>query len=483
MNSPEAIRQRYDSLILHNPDGILVVDAEGRIINANPTCERILGFASSELEGMQVAALTSSFGDMCLNRQAEQIEALLHAGDSVWRRKDGSEVHVQHKKIPTVMNGEVVGFHIVLKDVTEDVQSRDALALATEQLQTIFDTLDIAVWSEEYPSNILTHASGVEKIWGVPLETLIHHRSAWYDAIHPDDVDEVRRKSLAVVERKEPMMHDYRVIRPNGEIRWVHDRTIPIVAEDGSLIRVIGVAVDITEAKLAEEERIVALQALQRSEMLATLGQLAAGIAHEIRNPLTSLRGFVQLIQPYLSDHPSYYDIMSSELDRINAIVSEFLSLAKPHQQSNGLHDLQPVLLETVSLLEGQTLLHNISISIHTDERLPLVRCNAVQMKQVFLNLIKNAIEAMPSGGAIRIWAGVVKEEVCVRIADEGCGIPMEMIARLGEPFFTTKESGVGLGLMVTQQIVRNHGGRMMVESEVHHGTTISVMLPMEAPS
>ncbi|TDG00522.1 PAS domain-containing sensor histidine kinase [Paenibacillus piri] len=246
---------------------------------------------------------------------------------------------------------------------------------------------------------------------------------------------------------------------------------VPIVV-NGQLNGVYMIGKDISERKRAEEMLI-------RSEKLSIVGQLAAGVAHEIRNPLTSLKGFVQLMRTKVTGYDSYFEIMKDELERINFIVSEFLVIAKPQSVSYQAKDALHILQNTVALLGSQAMIHNVELITRTEDSLPKINCDENQIKQVFINILNNSIESMQEGGTIRmelLRAG--DHYIMVRFTDEGCGIPEDRIPRLGEPFYTTKEKGTGLGLMVTFKIIENHGGRMQIRSVVNRGTTVEIILP-----
>ncbi|RUS46732.1 ATP-binding protein [Cohnella sp. AR92] len=231
---------------------------------------------------------------------------------------------------------------------------------------------------------------------------------------------------------------------------------------------------DISERKKNEELMI-------NSEKLYVAGQLAAGIAHEIRNPLTSLKGFLHLIASGRKE-ASYYKIMNSELDRIESIVSELLMLAKPQVYELSYHDVREMMRDTITLLETQAILHSISIEA-TYSRDPLwVYGVSNQIKQVFINVIKNAIEAMIDGGAIHVNLSRESDSVRILISDEGPGIGQDQLAKIGQPFYTTKEKGTGLGLMVSYKIVDNHEGYIHVSSRLGIGTTFEIRFPFRYP-
>ena len=232
---------------------------------------------------------------------------------------------------------------------------------------------------------------------------------------------------------------------------------------------------DISERKKNEELLI-------NSEKLYVAGQLAAGIAHEIRNPLTSLKGFLQLIVSGRKNNATYYDIMNSELDRIEDIVSELLMLSKPQVYQLSYHDTRNMMRDTITLLETQAILHNIAIEADYGNEPLWVYGVENQVKQVFINVIKNAIEAMVDGGGIRVRLYRTGDEVYVQIHDEGPGIGEDQLAKMGQPFYTTKEKGTGLGLMVSYKIVDNHRGRISASSEIGKGTVFEIVLPFRYP-
>ncbi|ANE45950.1 hypothetical protein SY83_06220 [Paenibacillus swuensis] len=259
--------------------------------------------------------------------------------------------------------------------------------------------------------------------------------------------------------------------RKDGTLFHVSLTVSPIRDKKGKIIALVGISRDITERLKTEE-------LLRQSDKLTVVGQLAAGVAHEIRNPLTTLRGFVQL-QRYQKATEEHVTLMLSELDRINLIVSEFLVLAKPQAVNYQYKSINSILRSVLSLLEPQALLHNIEFHVISEEELPLVKCEENQLKQVFINVLKNAIDAMPEGGNITIYLEPEgKHALRLRFVDEGIGIPEEDLQQVGSPFYTGKENGTGLGIMVSQRLIENHHGHMHITSDVGVGTTVEIMLP-----
>ncbi|MBS4172299.1 ATP-binding protein [Bacillus sp. FJAT-49736] len=229
-------------------------------------------------------------------------------------------------------------------------------------------------------------------------------------------------------------------------------------------------------------EKIALQEQLQKSDTLSVVGELAAGIAHEIRNPMTALKGFIQLLEMSMKeDHSMYFKVIMSELKRIESTITEFLILAKPQAIQFKNSDMRTVMNETLELLNGQALMNNIQFKIEYDEQLPQSFCEPNQMKQVFINIIKNAMEVMPTGGFITVKINNIPSEfIHIVIEDEGEGIPENKIKRLGEPFYTTKERGTGLGLMVSYKIIKEHKGKIEVESKVGVGTKFHLYIPVK---
>ncbi|MGN1402203.1 MAG: PAS domain S-box protein [Bacillus sp. (in: firmicutes)] len=228
-------------------------------------------------------------------------------------------------------------------------------------------------------------------------------------------------------------------------------------------------------------ERLEMQEQLRKSDTLSVVGELAAGIAHEIRNPMTALKGFIQLLQGSVSDeYSSYFSIINSELKRIDAIITEFLVLAKPQAIQYTEKDINAIMKETIDLLNAESLLHDVTIEAQFHPHSLPLYCEPNQLKQVFINIIKNAMEAMNHGGRIYISLHSNEDEqIKVVIKDEGSGIPTDKLKKLGEPFYTTKERGTGLGLMVSYKIIEEHSGKIVVESILNEGTTFTIYFPM----
>ncbi|MGX6443456.1 MHYT domain-containing protein [Neobacillus sp. K501] len=221
---------------------------------------------------------------------------------------------------------------------------------------------------------------------------------------------------------------------------------------------------------------------LRESEKLSLVGELAAGVAHEIRNPLTALKGFTQMIDENTDNKANkrYLKIMYDEINRINFIVSEFMVLSKPHIVHIGLTDLSKSIQNVIDLLNTHAIMKNIEIHPKFVGDSFILNCEENQIKQVLANIIKNSIEAMQEGGKIEIHLEQKNSYFVINVSDNGIGIPEESIHLVGKPFFTTKTEGTGLGLMVSKKIIQNHKGKFEIQSNPEDGTTVTISLPIE---
>ena len=291
-----------------------------------------------------------------------------------------------------------------------------------------------------------------------------------FDFVHPDDQEIVKETIGQIINkgRYEGIL-ERRLISLDNRI--IHTEIQAMVTDFQNQLGIMIMARDITERKKTEE-------LLRRSEKLTVVGEIAAGIAHEIRNPLTSLNGFIQLIQHGGAEKTEYYKIMLSELSRIENIISELLILGEPQSFHKEKRNVCGLLDHVIALFRQQATQNNIQIVKDSDAAIPLVLCEEAQLKQVFINIVKNAFEAMPTGGQLSISLKLIDGQVCIRFVDQGTGIPPEILVKLGQPFITTKEKGTGLGLMVTRRIIENHQGSLEINSTVGQGTTIDIYLP-----
>ena len=235
---------------------------------------------------------------------------------------------------------------------------------------------------------------------------------------------------------------------------------------------ILSVANDVTELRNFEQE-------ISKLERMNLIGQIAASIGHEIRNPMTTVRGYLQLLgeKPGNVTQKPTFDLMISELDRANAIITEFLSLAQTKQSDLKTQNLNDILNILSPLLDADAFTNNKQMCIILGE-IPNLKLSEKEISQLVLNLIRNGLEAMSEGGTLTIRTYVECDKVVLEIEDEGCGIPKENLKKLGTPFFTTKDNGTGLGLATCYKIVESHNAKIHINSS-SSGTIFCILFPI----
>lgn len=264
---------------------------------------------------------------------------------------------------------------------------------------------------------------------------------------------------------------------------WGITESLYDVQTSWSYLLSYGVTAFILMILLQLVKRMMELMLVARnSEKLSMVSQMAAGVAHEIRNPISVISGFVQLIKQDPSNI-KFLDLISSEINRMDGIVSDFLLFSKPTKESMSKWNVNMIMKESLELFKAQMSEKRISLEFITDEELPMIRCEANQLKQVFINIIKNAIESMKEEDKLIVT--VQRDDrnwVRIRIIDQGIGISPKDLLNLGQPFYTTKEQGTGLGLMICVRFIEYHGGTLQFQSKVNEGTTVDILLPVHTP-
>ncbi|GFN32842.1 hypothetical protein PCURB6_31020 [Paenibacillus curdlanolyticus] len=435
---------------------------------------RIFGFQPGTPVTLQLIAAHLHPDDMERTITAFKSISMAEEVDIHYRivRPDGQIRHIHTYGERMSLHGEPYAIFGVHCDLTEYMKAEAALNRSRDSLRMAQQLAGLGYFEWDIADNRWILSDEIIELWGCNRQPSDQSIEQLLESVHPEDRHRVEH---AIMETLKGIKMDiiFRIIRStDGSMRTMHAISQTVCGDQGQPIRVFGTVHNITERKQSEER-------LRQSEKLSAAGQLAAGIAHEIRNPLTALKGFTKLLR-HAPEHnrDRYYDIMQNEFNRIELILGELLVLSKPQTVTRKPDDIGAIVSEVSELLGSQALLNNVLVQADVPSDLPLVYCERNQIKQVFVNMMKNAIEAMPSGGLLKIGAEAVGGEVRVYFSDQGEGIPAERLSKIKEPFFTTKEQGTGLGLMVSFNIIEEHRGSIRYESEPGRGTTVYISLP-----
>lgn len=470
-----------DPAFQHAVHGMAVISLDGTFLKINTALHDLLGYPQHEFISAASPDLDHAYREMLSDIQTygESLQSQ-HLTNGKFERQIGL---VSGRKLQVIIHLAI----IPNEDHDPDhylVQFEDRTRLAeleTKMNATETMLLDIqtSYWQmlEKMPLAVLITKKGVVQYVNPAALRLIHAKdqSEVYGLVTDTIVDASfhytltnRRRVYATDQSLDAV--SYLINCLDGQQKFVEGFTLVITYEGEPAA--VGVFKDITDQRQKEEH-------MMQSEKLTMAGQLAAGIAHEIRNPLTSINGFMKLMRSSNRNTDYYYDIIESELKRIELIVNELLVLSKPQAKhvSKPVNVL-PILDQVITLMKVQSALKDIEIVFDTDDTSLWIIGEINQLKQVFINLLKNGMDAMEAGGTITVTTYSNEQEVLISVRDEGSGMTAEQVQRLGQPFYTTKETGTGLGFMITQNIIHNHRGSIQIESTPNQGTIFTVKLP-----
>ncbi|MBC8281877.1 MAG: PAS domain-containing protein [Chloroflexi bacterium] len=354
----------------------------------------------------------------------------------------------------------------------------DADESANRFLQ-IADNVNGGFWlSNLQPHQVLYASSNIEQIMGVPAESFYDGTSPWLDLVHPEDLERVT-KSRELSHTTGEMYEEFRLVLEDGSVRWVSNRGFPIRDEAGDVYRMGGFVEDITERKDADLK-------LSESQRLASIGELSAGVAHEINNPLTSIVLYSQmLLDDDISDSTrNSLQVVSSQAYRAAKIVRNLLQFARKSDPEKRPLSIDGLIRRSLEMKSHEFRVNSISVVDEIPEGLPLIMMDEHLILQVLLNVLTNAEQACVSThgkGVITVSATTDGDIIDVKIHDDGPGIPPEQLSKIFQPFFTTKETGVGtgLGLSVSHGILSQHEGNIWAESSPESGSTFHIELPL----
>jgi len=459
-----------------------------------------LGYLGRPLEDLQGWKWTASIHPSDVEGIVERWCASLASGEPFIyearvRRADGQYRWMLHHKIALHdEHGQIVKWYGSSIDIEDRKRAEEELRKSEERWRWMADAIPEVIWFTALePEKVLYVSPSFERIWGLPVEDLYQNPRLWAETILPEDRDRVRNVYEQWVAGEDVTYSgiEYRIMQPNGGIRWIHDRGVLRLDDQGKPSLASGISTDITERKRAEETLHEMQTELAHVTRVATTGEIAASIAHEISQPLTAVMTNASASLRWLSgDQPNLTESREGlvrivrDVGRASDVIGRIRELLKKSPPQMGRLSINELIQDVLAVTRTELVKRSVVLRTDLAEDLPVLLGDRVQLQQVILNLLLNGVEALcevPNEAQDILVASKLHEshEVLVLVRDSGVGIPPDRLEKIFVPFFTTKTQGLGMGLSISRSIIEAHGGRLWATANPDRGITAQFTLPM----
>jgi PAS domain S-box-containing protein len=482
-----ASEEDYRSLFEHVGCGVYISTKEGKFLDANKALLDMLGYESKE-EFLNIDIAKDLY---VRPEDRKEFQAMVERDGRVidieveFKRKDGGTISVMHtSRARYDQEGNVIGYEGINVDLSQRKEMERQLKEAHAFLNKLIMSSPNAIMATDMKGNIIVWNKAAEEILGYTAEEVIEKMNI--RQIYPEGVARQVMKMMRSPEyggvgrlRSYPIVH----VKRDGEIVEGNLSAAIIYDAHGNEMASVGIFVDLKERLQMESKLRDTQEHLLQSEKLAAMGRLTSQIAHELNNPLYGIMNTLELLKtevPPQSKRRKILEMALSETVRLADLLKKMLSFSKPDEEAKQLVDLNVILDEILLLVRKQLHENGIRISTSLEAGLGKVYASKNQLRQVFLNMISNARDAMPEGGTLTIKTMSGRDNILIEIIDTGIGIREEHIDKIFDTFFTTKEAtkGVGLGLSVCYGFIKEHGGDIKVSSKKDEGTAFTIILP-----
>jgi two-component system sensor kinase FixL len=488
----------YRAILEAAVDAIIVIDHQGMIEDFSLKAQQLFGYAPEEVIGRNVSMLMpephrgAHDGYMRHYMETGERRVIGRGREVTALRKDGSEFpcDLSVGQVEGVDPPRFVGF---LHDITARKESEEQLQRSEAELRLAQELANLGNYvmhagggGHDYYSPQLHRILGVEP--GDPSIAREDYLGRW---VHPADRKRVAEAFARMDTGHSPLDIEYQVVLRDGTVRHLHHLAQAVLDGDNRVVKYIGTIHDITDRRRAEDDARVLQERLTHFSRLSTMGEMAAGLAHEINQPLSAIATYARACQRLIAQPDSDTDDVVAALEQINAqalrageVIRRLRNFVKNREVKREPVDCARLLEDLSTLAETDARLHNIRLRLECVESLPTVYADPIQLQQVVLNLVRNAIDAMVEAPEDRREVVLSTRldadgEVEVTVADRGTGLAPEATEHLFNPFFTTKASGTGLGLAISRSIVRAHGGRLWHTPNDDCGVRFHFTLPV----
>jgi PAS domain S-box-containing protein len=479
------IQQAYlDQLFENAPEGIVLLDTEDRVQRINGEFTRMFGYTPEESLNRPINELIVP--DDRLDEGWELTFKVTHGQgvqtETVRRRKDGSRLNVSVVGTPIRIGNGQVAVYAIYRDITERKRAEEALRQSQQQYHHLLESTHDLIQSVSPDGCFLFVNQAWLKTLGYTQAQLPNLRSS--DIIHPRSLSHWRGVCARVLAGESVQYLQATLLAQNGSPILVEGNMIGRHV-DGKPVALHGFFRDITERVRLQEQLI-------ERERLAALGRITGAIAHELGTPLNSVLGYTQLLvnDEVPEDAKRRLKIIESQAQRMADIIKHYLARTRGIPPTHQPVNLNELVLETLVQLDLRFQQSHVHVATALSESLPLLNGDGASLQRLMINLLNNAIDAMPAGGTVTVTTRPTEPPdspqrgIVVEVADTGAGIPAELLSKIFNLFVTTKSEGrgTGLGLAICQEVVRAHGGTIHISSQVGEGTCVRVFLPTEEP-
>lgn len=439
---------------------VVYQDKEMRILWANRATGESYGFTPGQLAGYHCYELWCQHDKPCPGCPVEKALKTDKPQEAEIDYPGGKTFIVRGYPVRDE-NGNVAGVVKVSLDITGRKLAKEEIRKLNQFLEVVIDNANVWLNVLDEKANVLIWNRAAETISGYFREEVVGHDKIW-EWLYPDEKyrKEITEKAAAIIQKGE-IVEDFEtaIKTKGGEERIISWHSRNLVDDKGIPTGSVALGRDITGRKQMEQE-------MARLDQLNLVGEMAAGIGHEIRNPLTTVRGFLQFLgnKKDCAQYKEYYDLMIGELDRANSIITEFLSLAKNKAMNLNMQNLNSIVKTIHPLILADAMVSGKNVTIELEDA-PDLLLDDKEIRQLILNLSRNGLEAMSAGGNLVIRTFADGEEVVLAVQDQGKGIKPDILKKIGTPFFTTKDNGTGLGLAVCYSIAARHKAAIKVET------------------
>jgi PAS domain S-box-containing protein len=482
--------KRYRELFEHVGEGLFISTPEGKFLDCNPALLEILGYANKE-ELLQIDITKDLYaipGERKTFQEMVERDGSVKEWEVEFKRKDRGKITVLlSAHAIRARDGKVIGYEGIIIDITQRKQLERELRETNDFMKMLIESSPYAIIATDIKGNIILFNRAAEELLGYKAEAVlgkIHITQLYPPGVAKEVMKKLRSPDYGGIGRFTGS--EFKIVDKWSKEIPIH-LSAAIVYREGREVASVGIFTDLRPRLVMEQKLQETHLQLIQLEKLRSLGEMAAGVAHEINNPLGGILIYASLVMEGLaSDDAKRGDLekVVHEATRCKEIVKSLLEFARQSGPKFELTDVNRAITDGLLFLENQVTFHNIEIIKELDPALPPMWGNTGQLKQVFLNIMINAADAMHGRGALTIktFPSADNNKVIIEFTDTGGGIPEEILPRIFDPFFTTKGvgEGTGLGLSMSYGIVREHKGNIEVDTVEGSGTTFRVVLPVE---